>query len=48
MSLPSSGSKNKASKKPARSACYLLNIGLFLGLFFHLEDGGDMLLRNIG
>jgi hypothetical protein len=30
------------------TACYLLYAGFLLGLFFDLEDGGDMLLRNIG
>jgi hypothetical protein len=45
---PSSGSKNKESNKPSISVCYLLYIGFLLGLFFDPEDGGDMLLRNIG
>jgi hypothetical protein len=27
--------------------CYLLYAGFLLGLFFSLEDGGDMLLQNI-
>jgi hypothetical protein len=26
----------------------LLHAGLFLGLFFDPEDGGDMFLQNIG
>jgi hypothetical protein len=33
---PSSGSKNQ------------FHAAFFLGLFFALEDGGDMFLRNIG
>jgi hypothetical protein len=45
MSLPSSGSKNKVSKKPAlSSACYLLHAGFMFILFFDPEDGGDMFL----
>jgi hypothetical protein len=40
----SSGSKNKPSKK----ACYMLHAGFLLGLFFHPEDGGNLLLQNIG
>jgi hypothetical protein len=28
--------------------CCLLHAGFFLGLFFDLEDGGDILSRNIG
>jgi hypothetical protein len=34
--------------KPDRSSCYLLHAGLRLGLFFNLEDRGDVFLRNIG
>jgi hypothetical protein len=30
------------------SACYLLQDGFFLGLFFDFEGGSDMFLRNIG
>jgi hypothetical protein len=45
MLLPSSGSKNKPSKKPA---CYLLHAGFLLGLFFDPEDGRDMFLQNVG
>jgi hypothetical protein len=36
MSPPSSESKNQ------------LHAGFFLGLFFALEDGGDMFPRNVG
>jgi hypothetical protein len=32
----------------ARSSCYLLHAGLFLRLFFDLEDGGDIFPRNVG
>jgi hypothetical protein len=28
--------------------CYLLHVGLLLGLSFDPEDGGDMLLRTVG
>jgi hypothetical protein len=28
--------------------CYLLYAGFLLSLFFITEDGGDMLLQNIG
>jgi hypothetical protein len=44
MSPSSSGSKNKPTKK----ACYMLHAGFLLGLFFDLEDRGDMFLRNVG
>jgi hypothetical protein len=30
------------------SACYLLQDGFLIGLFFEPEDGGDMFLRNAG
>jgi hypothetical protein len=30
------------------ATCYLLYAGFFLGLFFDLEDVGDMFLRNVG
>jgi hypothetical protein len=29
------------------SACYLLHANLQLALFFYLEDGGDMFIRNV-
>jgi hypothetical protein len=57
MSPPFLRSKNKPSKKPAwikaenrikhSSACHL-SPGFLLGLFFDPEDGGDMLLGNVG
>jgi hypothetical protein len=31
----------------AGSAYYLLHAGFLLGVFFDLENGGDMFLRNI-
>jgi hypothetical protein len=30
-----------------RFACHLLHTGFLLGLVFNLEDGSDILLRNI-
>jgi hypothetical protein len=30
------------------SAGYLVRAGLLLGLFFGLEDGGNIFLRNVG
>jgi hypothetical protein len=30
------------------SASYLLHAGFLLGLFFDLEDGGDIFLRKVG
>jgi hypothetical protein len=30
------------------ASCYLLPAGFLLGLFFDLEDGGDMFLQNVG
>jgi hypothetical protein len=42
MSLPSSGLKNK------QFACYCFHAGFLLGLFFSLENRGDIFLRNIG
>jgi hypothetical protein len=44
----------QARKKKAESeskqnfACYLIHAGFLRGLFFDLEDGGDMSLRNVG
>jgi hypothetical protein len=32
----------------ASFVCYLLHVGLLLGLFFDPEVGGDMFLRNAG
>jgi hypothetical protein len=43
MPPPSSGSKNKSSKKSS-----MLHAGFLRGLFFDSEDGGDMFHRNIG
>jgi hypothetical protein len=41
--------KNNPCKKPARSsACYLLSVGFLHVLWFHLEDGCDMFLWNVG
>jgi hypothetical protein len=49
MTHPSSGSKNKPRKKSADySASGLLRAGLFIALSFDAEDGGDMILRNVG
>jgi hypothetical protein len=48
MPPPSSGSKNKPSKKPSYFACYLLHAGFFLGLFFNPEDGSNIFLKNVG
>jgi hypothetical protein len=41
---PFSGSNGKPGKKPAYC---LIHDGFFLGPFFDLEDGDDMLLSNI-
>jgi hypothetical protein len=47
MSTPSSGLKNKPSKKP--TCVKLVSFSFLLGvLFFHPEVGGDMFLRIIG
>jgi hypothetical protein len=52
MSLPSSGSKNKPSKKLAWRQVALFttcfHAGFLLGLFFDPVDGGDMFLQNVG
>jgi hypothetical protein len=45
LTYPTSGSKKKPSKQS--SACYLLHIGIMLGLFFDFQEGGDMHLRNV-
>jgi hypothetical protein len=29
-------------------ACYLLHVGILIGLFIDPEDGGDIFLRNVG
>jgi hypothetical protein len=42
MSAPSSGIKQSSF------ACCLLHAGFLLGLIFNPEDGGDMILRNVG
>jgi hypothetical protein len=48
ISLPSSGLKNKASKKPTGVLfATWYHAGFFLGLF-DPEDGSDMFLRNVG
>jgi hypothetical protein len=46
MLLPSSGSKVSQVRRrmQASAACYLLPAGIFLGLHFDHEDGGDMFL----
>jgi hypothetical protein len=46
MLLSSSGSKNNIKQETSR-ACCLLHVGLFLGLFFGLDDGGKMSLQNV-
>jgi hypothetical protein len=43
--------RSEEESKQERSlgcACCLLRVGFSLGLFFDLEDGGDMLLRIVG
>jgi hypothetical protein len=44
MLSPFSGSK----KQVASTACYLFHAGFLLGLLFDPENGGHMLLRNVG
>jgi hypothetical protein len=46
---PSSMSKSKPGKKPctAGSAYLLIRVDLLLSLFFNLEDGSDIFLRNV-
>jgi hypothetical protein len=46
MLLPSSGSYNKSSKKPAWQATWF-HAHFLLALFFDLEDWSDMFLRNV-
>jgi hypothetical protein len=48
MSPPSSGSKNRLSKKQHEAGSKLSRAGFLLGLFFGAEDEGDMLLQNVG
>jgi hypothetical protein len=38
--------ENTGSKKA--SACYLIPAGFLLGLLFDSEDGGEIILRNVG
>jgi hypothetical protein len=50
ITLPSSGSKNKPSKKPTEADRKLsllpVSADFLLGLFFSPQDGGDIILRN--
>jgi hypothetical protein len=46
MSPPSSGWKNKAKQGTSNEAYSLRHGSFLLALFFHPEDGGDILLRN--
>jgi hypothetical protein len=48
ISPPFSGSKNELRKnsRPLFATC--VHAGFLLDLFFDLEDGGDMFLRNVG
>jgi hypothetical protein len=49
MSPPSSGLKNKASKKSVgkQVASRAFHAGFLLGLFFDPEDGDGMFLQNV-
>jgi hypothetical protein len=46
MSPPSSRSDNKPRMISAAQAVF--RAGVLVGLFFYLEDGANMLLRNVG
>jgi hypothetical protein len=49
--LPSSGPKNKPSKKPEQTpvlSIIFFHAGFLLGLFYNPEDEADMFLRNVG
>jgi hypothetical protein len=39
---------SKLNKKPTSCASYLLHAGFLIGVFFGLEDGGDMFFQNVG
>jgi hypothetical protein len=40
--------KSVENQQTFRSACYLVHARFFLGLFFDPENGGEVLLRNVG